>query len=248
MPFQYMLQKLRRRLSREAFYPSWLWGAVISPVYIVRRGLYKAILDLSPAVGGNVLDFGCGTKPYESLFSNATHYTGVDIEVSGHNHADSKVDVFYDGKTLPFIDGNFDSVVSFEVFEHLFNIDEVLAEVSRVLKPGGRLLVTIPFAWEEHEILYDFARYTSYGIEHVLRQAGFDVVRTVKSTTSVLAICQLFIAYLAKYVSPQLRIPAIAFQLFIIFPLNIISLLINAVLPKQYGYFCNCVVLCEKKT
>jgi SAM-dependent methyltransferase len=242
-----MFQKIKSRISRETFYPSWL-GAIVSPVYIVRRGLYEAILGLSTAIGGKVLDFGCGTKPYESLFSNATLYTGVDIAASGHNHADSKVDMFYDGKTLPFANGSFDSVVSFEVFEHVFNIDEVLAEVGRVLKPGGRLLVTVPFAWEEHEIPYDFARYTSYGIEHVLRRAGFDIVRTVKSTTSVLAMCQLFIAYLAKYVSPQSRFPAIAFQLFIIFPLNIISLLINAVLPKQYGYFCNCAVVCEKKT
>ena len=242
-----LIINLRRRLSREAFHPSWL-GAVISPVYIVRRGLYKVVLGLSPRIGGKVLDFGCGTKPYESLFSNATHYIGVDIEVSGHDHADSKVDVFYDGKTLSFPDGNFDSVVSFEALEHLFNIDEVLVEVGRVLKPGGQLLVSVPFAWEEHEAPYDFARYTSYGIEHVLRQAGFELVRTVKSTTSVLAICQVFIAYLAKYVSPQSRFPAIAFQLLIIFPLNIISLLINAVLPKRYGYFCNVVVVCKKKT
>ncbi|OOG44664.1 class I SAM-dependent methyltransferase [Polaromonas sp. A23] len=242
-----MLQKLKRRMRREAFHPSWL-GMVISPVYIVRRGLHKTILDLSPAIGGRVLDLGCGTKPYESLFTNATSYTGVDIEVSGHDHADSKVDVFYDGKTLPFPDENFDSVVSFEVFEHVFNIEEVLGEVIRVIRPGGRFLLTIPFAWEEHEVPYDFARYTSFGIEHVLRRAGFDGVRTVKSSTTVLAIGQLFIAYLAKYVSPQKRFPAIAFQLLVIFPLNVVSVLVNAVLPKQYGYFCNCVVVCEKKS
>lgn len=219
---------------------------IISPVYIVRRGLYKTILNLSSMVGGNILDFGCGAKPYESLFLHAKSYTGVDIEVSGHNHSDSKVDVFYDGKTLPFPDGSFDAVVSFEVLEHVFNIGDVLTEIARVLKPRGKFLLSIPFAWEEHEIPYDFARYTSYGIEHVLKQAGFDNVYKVKSTTSVLAICQVFIAYLAKYVSPQKRIFAIIFQLLIIFPLNIISILLDAVLPKQYAYFCNCVVVCEK--
>jgi SAM-dependent methyltransferase len=247
MQLKYILKKLRRRLSREAFYPSWL-GTLINPIYIVRRGLFKTIQSFSPAISGKVLDFGCGTKPYESLFSNASHYTGVDIEICGHNHVDSKVDVFYDGKTLPFADGSFDSVVSFEVLEHIFNINEILSEVSRVLKPGGRFLLSIPFAWEEHEIPYDFARYTTYGIEFVLRESGFDVVQTVKTTTSVLAINQLFIAYLAKYVSPQSRFPAIVFQLFIIFPITTISILINSVLPKQYGYFCNCVVLCELRT
>lgn len=240
-----MLQKLKMRLGREAFHPSWL-GVVISPVYIVRRGLHKAILDLSPAFSGSILDLGCGTKPYEPLFTKARSYIGVDIEVSGHDHADSKVDIFYDGKTLPFLTESFDCIVSFEVFEHVFNIEEVLAEVLRVLKPGGRFLLTIPFAWEEHEVPYDFARYTSYGIEHVLRRAGFDCVLTVKSSTAVLAMSQLFIAYLTRYVSPQTRFFAIAFQLLVIFPLNFATLLLNAVLPKQYGFYCNCVVVCEK--
>ena len=245
MSFQYMLQKLKGRLSSEAFYPSWL-GIVISPVYIVRRGLFKAILDFSPAIRGRVLDLGCGKKPYESIFMNITSYTGVDVQVSGHDHFDSRIDVFYDGRALPFANGIFDSVVSFEVFEHIFNIDEVLAEVLRVLKPGGQFLISIPFAWEEHEAPYDFARYTSFGIEHVLRKAGFENVQTVKSTTALLAMAQLLIAYLAKYVSPQTYLAAIGFQLLIIFPINIISILINAALPKRYGYFCNCVVICKK--
>jgi SAM-dependent methyltransferase len=241
-----MFKKLKERKKLEAFHPTWL-GMVISPVYIIRRGLHKAILNLSSEIKGCVLDFGCGTKPYECLFKNATSYTGVDIEVSGHSHSDSKVDFFYDGKTLPFADSTFDSVVSFEVLEHVFNIQDVLSEIERVLKRGGVFLVTIPFAWEEHEVPYDFARYTSYGIEHLLRQAGFDKVRIVKSTSSVLAICQMFIAYMSKYLSPRGRSLAIVFQLFIIFPLNIISLLMDAVFSKQYGYFCNCVIVCEKK-
>ena len=106
---------------------------------------------------------GCGSKPYENLFVHADKYIGCDVEVSGHNHSDSKIDYFFDGKKLPFSDGTFDAVVSFEVFEHVFNLPEILTEINRVTKEKGTLLISIPFAYGEHEIPYDFARYTSFG-------------------------------------------------------------------------------------
>lgn len=236
-----MFKRLISRLRREAFLPTPL-GMVIGSKYILRDGLHKCILGFAPGVEGNVLDFGCGSKPYESVFTRATNYVGVDIEVSGHGHQNSRVDVFYDGKSLPFPDGHFDAVVSFEVFEHVFNLEEVLREIRRVLKPGGKLLVTIPFAWHEHEAPYDFARYTSYGIRHVLQNAGFEVLAVQKTTTSVLAIGQAFIAYLAEFVRPRNGVLAKVFQLVLLFPLTVLALLLNRVLPRRYEYYCNSVV------
>lgn len=221
---------------------------MISPVYIIRRGLFRSISKLAPTIEGDILDFGCGSKPYESLFVNSKSYTGVDIEASGHNHKDSKVDYFYDGKTLPFPDQSFDAVVCFEVFEHVFNIDEMLAEVSRVLKPNGKLLMSIPFAWDEHEAPYDFARYTSYGIKHLVNKSGFEVVSLEKTTTYVLAVFQMFAAYLFQHALPKGRILGRLSQLALIFPLNLSAVLLNIVLPKRYEYFCNNVVLARKTT
>lgn len=240
-----MLKKLKARLRQDVFLTTAL-DIAISPIYIIRSGLYKNISSIAPRLKGNILDFGCGSKPYESLFVNASSYVGVDLETSGHDHQSSKVDYFYDGKTLPFPTGHFDAVVCFEVLEHVFNIDEVLAEIKRVLKPNGQLLVTIPFAWDEHEAPYDFARYTSYGIKHILEKNQFDVIEIRKSTTYVLAACQMFIAYLAQHVSPKEGAPRKLFQLFLIFPLNSLALLLNAVLPKRYEYFCNSIVLARK--
>jgi SAM-dependent methyltransferase len=246
------LKKLEERLRREAFITSPL-GIVTSPVYIIRNGLYKSILSIAPKVEGDILDLGCGSKPYESLFINAKSYVGVDVEVSGHNHKDSKVDIFYDGKRLPFPDSHFDAVVSFEVFEHVFNIDEVITEIRRVLKPDGQVLITIPFTWEEHEQPYDFARYTSYGIKHIFEKNKFDVMEVKKSTTYVLAVCQMFITYVSQlayvaFESRDSRIPARLFQIFFIFPLNLIALFLNFVLPKRYECFCNSVVFSKKSS
>ena len=220
---------------------------MVNPVYIIRNGIYQSILEESPAIKGDVLDVGCGSKPYESLFSNADSYIGVDVEVSGHDHSvcESRVDVFYDGKVLPFVDAQFDSVVCFEVLEHVFNVDELLREMRRVLKPDGLLLLSVPFAWNEHEAPYDFARYTSFGLTHLLERNGFKVLRLSKTTTFVLALCQMCIAYLYQHVfSRSLLIARLARIL--VFPLNIISLALNLALPSRYDYFCNCVVLASR--
>jgi ubiquinone/menaquinone biosynthesis C-methylase UbiE len=242
-----MLEKIKSRFHRENFLPSAL-SVVINPKYIIRNGLYQGVKQLAPKLGGDILDFGCGSKPYESLFLNAKSYVGVDIEVSGHSHADSKVDFFYDGKRLPFSDNSFESVVCFEVLEHVFNIDEVLSEISRVLKPNGCLLVTVPFAWDEHEIPYDFARYTSFGISNVLERNGFKILELKKSTTSFLAICQLLIAYLTQYVLPNGPKSGKVAQLVCVFPLTVLSLILNKMFPKRVELFCNSIVLAKKSS
>jgi len=237
-----MIGALKKRLHMESFITTPL-SIITNPMYIIRSGLYRTIKEFSTCIEGDILDFGCGSKPYQSLFQKAKSYIGVDIEVSGHDHKESKVDYFYDGKKLGFVDGSFDTVVCFEVFEHVFNIDEVLTEIHRVLKPNGQLFISIPFAWDEHETPYDFARYTSYGITHILNNNNFEIIRLKKTTTYILAIFQMLIAYLYQYSLPKGRLLGRISQLLIIFPLNVIALLLNALLPKRYEYFCNAVVL-----
>jgi len=239
-----ILEKLRTRMRRESFQPT-LLSAILTPTYIIRRGLLRAIQNLAPSISGNILDFGCGSKPYEFLFSGAASYLGVDLKGAGHDHVDSKVDVFYDGKLLPFPDEAFDAVVSFEVFEHVFNLSDVLAEIRRVTKPSGTLLISIPFAWHEHEQPYDFARYTSFGITHILSKLGYEVVTVKKTTTHILATFQMFIANLTL-IRPRFRIVRILRQVCLIFPITALAYLLNRLLPKRDEYFCNLVVFAKK--
>ena len=233
------------RLRHELFVPTWL-GIIINPFHITRSALYRNLKALAPSIHGAVLDFGCGSKPYESLFTAARSYRGVDIQTSGHDHRASKVDHFYDGHTLPLGDAHYDAVVSFETLEHVFNPTRILSEIHRVTRPGGHLLLSVPFVWDEHEVPYDCARYTSFGLRHMVESAGYEVLALRKTTSYVLTVAQMSIAYLSQHVFPRRGFFRHLCQLLFIFPLSVLALLLNAALPRRDGFFCDCVILARK--
>jgi SAM-dependent methyltransferase len=193
------LGKIKQFLYREQFNPS-IIGLFINPFYFARRAIYKNIKLYSENINGITLDIGCGSKPYAKLF-NTEKYIGIDIEVSGHNHKDSPVDIFYDGITIPFKDNYFDSIVCFEVLEHVFNPEGFLKEANRVLKPGGSAVFTVPFLWDEHEQPYDYARYTSFGLRHLFEKNGFLVLNNKK----FLCDLRLFSLFLNAYIYKVIR-------------------------------------------
>jgi len=119
-----------------------------------------------------LLDLGCGVKPFLPVYSRYSEQSvGMDVETSPH---DVKVaDVIYDGKHIPFGDQEFDIVFCTEVMEHVPEPSEFLAEIYRVLKPGGVVIMTTPFLVPLHEEPHDYYRYTKHGIHHLLGKTGF---------------------------------------------------------------------------
>lgn len=173
----------------DSFTPT-LKSIFTNPFYIIRRGLYFNIKELSYNLTGKLMDYGCGSKPYERLFS-VTNYIGIDMINSAYEKQSDKIDYFLKEGKIPFDNNHFDSVLCTEVLEHVFNIDETLTEINRVLKPGGKILITIPFIWEEHEMPYDFARYSSLGIESILHRHNFEIQEHRKVGSSTETISQL---------------------------------------------------------
>jgi len=217
--------------------------------YFIRKRLYEGVWENAPLLKGSVLDFGCGAKPYRELFTNASSYTGLDIEKSGHSHQDEHIDVFYDGKIIPFGEEHFDHVFSTEVFEHVFNIDEVLPEIKRVLRKDGYLLITCPFVWPEHERPYDFARYTSFGIRHILEKHGFTIEKEIKTGHffEVLAQQRIFYTFCLIPKKPAFLYP-ILHQLLIL-PQIISCSFLNFIAPniiKRKDLFHNNIILARK--
>ena len=161
------MASLRDVFEKQKFYPGIL-GVFVNPFFFARRELMKNIRSFSNKLNGKLLDVGCGRKPYKRMMTNVTEYIGMDIENPGHDHSEEEIDVFYDGKIFPFPDQHFDSVLTNQVFEHVFNPTEFLSEINRVLKPNGYLLLTVPFVWDEHEQPFDYGRYSSFGISTCL--------------------------------------------------------------------------------
>jgi SAM-dependent methyltransferase len=193
------------------------------------------------------MDFGCGSKPYKSLFT-VDEYIGVDFAGEGHSHENEQIDVFYDGKHLPFPDEKFDSVFSSEVFEHVFNLPEILLEINRVMKPGARLLFTCPFFWNLHETPNDFARYTPYALNHILKEAGFKVLHQEQTGNSVLCLTQLFLLYFYTHFASKIKNRWLKRILLILVstPVNLWGLLWSALLPHGKDMYFNNVVLAQK--
>ncbi|MDA9985685.1 class I SAM-dependent methyltransferase [Alphaproteobacteria bacterium] len=241
-----MITALKKMYRKEQFFPSYILGIWINPVFIVRRGLISGVKEISTfCQAGKLLDVGCGSKPYEGFFK-VEEYIGIDIEVSGHDHASSKVDKFFDGKNIPFADKYFDHVFSSEVFEHVFNIDELLSETNRVLKTGGKLCFTCPFVWDEHEQPYDFARYTSFAVEHLLSKNGFKLIKLKKSTTYFETVMQMLSIYIYLHVLPRNNYIKLIMTPIFVAPINIFGKALSKVLPKSENFYHNNIVVAEK--
>jgi SAM-dependent methyltransferase len=236
-----MTSRLKERVQKEYFNPGVL-GIIINPFYIARKGLVSNIEELGKEISGRTLDVGCGTKPYKNYF-NSTEYIGLEIETTQHKEA--QADVFYKGGSFPFKDKEFDSIVTNQVFEHIFNPDDFMNEINRVLKPGGKLLMTVPFVWDEHEQPFDFARYSSFGLRSVLENHGFEILLLRKSVSDIKVIFQLLNGYIYKK-TVHLRILRQIITILVMFPINVLALIISKILPKNEDLYLDNIILSRK--
>lgn len=144
--------------------------------WLIHKINNNIILNILHKIRGVVYDLGCGTRPYEqAILTCATNYYGVDW--SNTQHA-QRADIISDlNRPLNIKDGVADTVVSFQVLEHLSEPQNMINEAFRILKSEGNIVLTVPFQWWIHEAPYDYFRYTQFGLKYMFEKAGFvDIV------------------------------------------------------------------------
>lgn len=121
--------------------------------------------------GARVLDAGAGESPYRDLFAH-TRRVALDDRRGDRAWDYGGLDVVGDLRRIPFRDGAFDAVFCTETLEHLTDPQDFLNEAARVLRRGGRLHLTAPLTFREHQEPHDYFRYTRHGVRLLVERAG----------------------------------------------------------------------------
>jgi SAM-dependent methyltransferase len=169
--------------------------------YLVMRPLVRDIMASSDYLRGRLLDVGCGSRPYERWLTGVIEYIGFDIvREAGRPNATGLA------WQLPFATASFDSLLSTQTLEHVEVPHLAIAEMARVLRPGGYLILTAPQAWRLHEKPYDFYRYTRYGLQYLLEANGLQIVRVAAQGGIWTTVSQIVNNAVHQRVQPYLPI------------------------------------------
>lgn len=161
------------------------------------------------ACTGRVLDVGAGESPWRELLSHA-QYVGIDVEAASEFGMRPKPDIiYYDGHKIPFPDDSFDHVLCVEVIEHVPNPSAFLAELARVLRSSGSLVLTVPWSARLHHLPHDYGRFSRYGLLALMGAAGFGNVRVEERGSDVAVVANKLIVMTIRLLHPRRWVSAL---------------------------------------
>jgi SAM-dependent methyltransferase len=141
-------------------------------------------------VKGRTLDVGAGRAKYREIISKyASKYETCDID------PESGADYVADAQNLPFADSSYDTVLAFQVMEHVQKPSAVVSEMFRCLKSGGQCVITVPFLAPQHSHPSDYQRYTLAGLRELVESHGFEVVEAERFG-GLPTVCAEFLKFL----------------------------------------------------
>lgn len=171
------------------------WGRFVAfgrrALDLQAASIWRDLREPLASLRGVVLDVGAGSQPYRGLLSPSVTYRAIDIaeadEAFGYRNPDT---VYFSGDVWPVEDDSVDAVLTTETLEHVPDPDRFLAEADRVLRRGGRLVLTVPFSARWHYISHDYWRFTPLGLKVLLERNGFTNV-VVHARGNALAVAML---------------------------------------------------------
>ena len=128
----------------------------------------NAFISQLPA-DAKILDVGAGHGDFADIFDGRQYYS---LDIVPYAEVDLVADL---GAVNPFKDNSFDVVVLMNVLEHVYESRNLLKSISRIVKSGCSVVITVPFLLKVHQAPFDFARYTPYFLEKMAEDAGLQV-------------------------------------------------------------------------
>jgi SAM-dependent methyltransferase len=192
---------------------------------------------------GTIVDVGCGAQPYRPLLGPGTRYVGIDTaDALAHfgYHVDDVRTIETDGK-WPVADAEADVLMATETLEHVVDPASFLLEAKRVLRPGGRLILTVPFAARWHYIPHDYWRFTPSGLRILLENAGFDGIEIYGRGNETTVACYKLMAVIMAKLLPQREVgkPRLRFTALPLIPIFVLTAVVaNRSLKRPAGDDC----------
>jgi SAM-dependent methyltransferase len=187
-------------------------------------------------LSGALLDVGCGEMPFRPLLGPSLTYTGIDVpRAEDFGMRENPDIVAFDGRAIPFPDASFDAILCTEVLEHVEDPAGLVAEMLRVLRPGGTLLATVPFSARVHHIPYDFHRFTSFRLAALFKDCVDFEVQERGDDLAVIANKLIVVAMRLARPRPLVALLWRAPLLLLLLPFVLIALLV-AHLSLLFGW------------
>ena len=158
-------------------------STIADPKYLLRRSKKTIVQTYAEQYSkGRLIDLGCGSASYKEVFEgHVSDYFRFDYPATKRSmgYGEVNIDIAGDVCAIPIKANCMDSALLLDVLEHVFEVEEVLQGISRILSPGGTLLLTTPFIYPVHGKPYDFHRFSFYALENHLAKYNLKIVEPV---------------------------------------------------------------------
>lgn len=173
---KYLIGKVKVEKKSKEFLESYFFEQLDWGKDIQGKAIFDFLVRASNEIknGEIVVDAGAGQCRYKPFFDHGK-YLAIDSQIAGKvgKRDFSQLNCISNIVKLPFKKESVNYVINTTTLEHLNDPFSFVREVYRVLQPGGKLFLYVPFVQPEHGGPYDYYRYTRYGLAHLFRSAGF---------------------------------------------------------------------------